>query len=107
MAEPFPAEYTPIPNPPAKKGHCWDPVLDDAGIVPICIPVDSVSKPFRMIQVTRDEQMTTSFKCCYCGTRGSRRFRIVRDHAGHGSQHHAFAFEETEKLPTGDCPGRA
>ena len=85
--------------------HCWDPILDAVGIVPICIPIDPVTMPFRMIQVTRDEQMRSPFRCCRCGIRGVRKFQLVRDHANHGPHQHAFSFEETEKLPDGPCSG--
>ena len=88
-----------------EKSHCWDPVLDSGGTVPVCIPLDPRSQPFRMISVTREEQMAVSYRCCQCGGRGVRRFRSVKNHADHGGHHDAFDYPEVESLPAGDCPG--
>lgn len=92
------------------RSHCWDPVLDSGGTVPFCIPLDPEDKgPFRMISVTRKEQLFVHYKCCQCGVSGTRRWKTVnvKNHADHGGHHDAFDYPEVESLPTGDCPGVA
>ena len=87
------------------RSHCWDPVLDSGGTVPVCIPLDPRERPFRMISVTRGEQMFVHYRCCRCSARATRRFESVRNHADHGGHHDAFDYPEVESLPSGNCPG--
>lgn len=106
MADPATVTETKL-KPAPDLSHCWDPVLDSGGTIPICIPLDSnpSAKPFRLIQVTREEQMFVHFKCCACSARATRRWKIQRDHEEHGAHHHVFTYPEIESLPEGPCPG--
>lgn len=83
--------------------HCWDPVLDSGGTIPIFIPVDPKAQPFRAIQVTREDQLVLHFKCCNCGLRASRRFKVEAEE-GHGPHHASYALPEATPLPDGPCP---
>lgn len=89
---------------PVERSHCWDPVLDTGGAIPTCIPMDAKAVPFKMVMVTRGEQMFAHFKCCRCGLRGLRRWETTANKTAHGTHHEAFDYVEVEKLPTGDCP---
>ncbi len=90
----------------ADTDHCWDAILDSGGVIPICIPLDPKVPPFRMIQVTREEQMFIHYKCCCCSARATRRIAVERE-AGHGPHHDVFCFPEKETLPDGPCSGVA
>jgi hypothetical protein len=84
--------------------HCWDPILDHGGAIPVCVPLDPTATPFRIMQVTREEQLAVHYKCCWCGTRATRRFKIAKD-AAHGPHHASFKFPESDPLPSGTCSG--
>ncbi len=102
MADAAPTAAAPA-APPVSK-HCWDPILDHGGVIPWCIPLDPTMKPFRMLQTTRDEHHVLHFRCCNCGTRGTRKFHSLKN-AGHGKHHDVFDLLEVGALAAGPCSG--
>ncbi len=97
-------------NPATLNGHCWAPVLDHGGQVPVYMAVDAEAQPTRFIATTRSEALELHFRCCRCPARGTRKFKSgtrskTDGHGHHGDHHHHYDTPEVSSLPSGPCPG--